>query len=104
MLSHMTLAAIRRDNLDIYKEKAMREEDKVIIQIIAEIMEVNEADMTPDLTMLELGADELDMVEITMALEHAMDAEFPDSRLLINPEKESKFTVGDVIKIASEFF
>lgn len=82
----------------------MREEDTVVMQIIAEIMEVSEADMAPDITMFELGADELDMVEITMALEQAMDIEFPDSRLLINPEKDNKFTVGDVIKIASEFY
>lgn len=82
----------------------MREEDKVVMQIIAEIMEVNEEDITTDLTMFDLGADELDMVEVTLALEQAMDIEFPDSRLLINPEKDSKFTVGDVIKIASEFY
>lgn len=82
----------------------MREEDKVVIQIIAEIMEVDEADMSPDLTLFDLGADELDMVDITLALEQAMDIEFPDSRLLINPEKDAKFTVGDVISIASEFY
>lgn len=82
----------------------MREEDTVVMQIIAEIMEVDEADMSPDLTMSELGADELDMVEVTLALEQAMDIEFPDSRLLINPEAENSFTVGDVISIASEFY
>ena len=81
----------------------MRDEDRVVMQIIAEIMEVDEADMSPDLSMYELGADELDMVEVTMALEQAMEIEFPDSRLLINPEKETKFKVADVIKIASEF-
>lgn len=82
----------------------MREEDKVVMQIIAEIMEVDEADMRPELTMHELGADELDMVEVTLALEQAMDIEFPDSRLLINPEKDAKFTVADVIQIAAEFY
>lgn len=82
----------------------MREEDQVVMQIIAEIMEVNEADMSPELTLYELGADELDMVEITLALEQAMDIEFPDSRLLINPETSNQFCVGDVIKIASEFY
>jgi acyl carrier protein len=82
----------------------MREEEKVIIQIIAEIMEVDEADMSAELTMVDLGADELDMVDITLALEQAMDIEFPDGRLLINPEKESKFTVGDIISIAAEFY
>jgi acyl carrier protein len=82
----------------------MREEDKVVMQIIAEIMEVDEADMSPDLTMHDLGADELDMVEVTLALEQAMDIEFPDSRLLINPETEIGFKVADVIQIASEFY
>jgi acyl carrier protein len=82
----------------------MREEDTVVMQIIAEIMEVDEADMSPDLTMHDLGADELDMVEVTLALEQAMDIEFPDSRLLINPEKKQNFKVGDVIRIAAEFY
>ncbi len=82
----------------------MREEDKVVIQIIAEIMEVSEADISTDLTLYDLGADELDMVDVTLALEQAMDIEFPDSRLLINPEQSSSFTIGDVIKIASEFY
>ncbi len=82
----------------------MREEDRVVMQIIAEIMEVDEADMSPDLTMYDLGADELDMVEVTLALEQAMDIEFPDSRLLINPEKDSSFKVADVISIAAEYY
>ncbi len=82
----------------------MREEDKVVMQIIAEIMEVDEADMSPDLTLYDLGADELDMVEVTLALEQAMDIEFPDSRLLINPENDSSFKVADVISIAAEYY
>jgi len=60
--------------------------------------------MSAELTLLDLGADELDMVDITLALEQAMDIEFPDSRLLINPEKNAEFTVGDIIGIASEFY
>ncbi len=82
----------------------MREEDNMVMQIIAEIMEVDVADMSSDLTLYDLGADELDMVEVTLALEQAMDIEFPDSRLLISPEKEASFTVGDVIKFASEYY
>lgn len=82
----------------------MREEDKMVMQIIADVMEVDESQMATELTLYDLGADELDMVDITLALELAMDIEFPDSRLLINPEKESGFTVGDVIGIASEFY
>ncbi len=82
----------------------MREEDRVVMQIIAEIMEVDEADITTELTLFDLGADELDMVDVTLALEQAMDIEFADGKLLINPEKDQKFTVGDVIKFASEFY
>ncbi len=82
----------------------MREEDTIVMQIIADVMEIKETDITPETSIFELGADELDMVEITMALEQAMDIEFPDSRLLINPEKEQKFLVDDVLKIASEFY
>ncbi len=36
--------------------------------------------------------------------EQAMDIEFPDSRLLVNPEKTSEFSVNDIIEIASEFY
>lgn len=82
----------------------MREEDKVVMQIIAEVMEVDETQMSTDLTFYDLGADELDMVDIMLALELAIDIEFPDSRLLINPEKDAAFTIGDVIGIASEFY
>ena len=81
----------------------MSEVEKAIMQIIAEIMEVDEADMTPDLTMYELGADELDMVEVTLSLEQTLNIQFEDSRMLINPEKKSEFKVADVIKIASDY-
>ncbi|MCP4751676.1 MAG: hypothetical protein GY866_12335 [Proteobacteria bacterium] len=82
----------------------MKEEDIIIMQIVADIMEIDEAAMTPELTMYEMGADELDMVEVTMALEQAIDVEFPDNRLLINPEKNPRFSVGDILKIAAEFY
>ena len=39
-----------------------------------------------------------------MALEQAIDIEFPDGRLLINPESEPGFSVGDILTIAAEFY
>ncbi len=82
----------------------MNEEDQIVIEIIADIMELDEGDITPELTLFDIGADELDMVEVTMALEEAMDIEFPDSQLLINPESQKGFKVDDVINIAAEYY
>ncbi len=82
----------------------MNEEDQIVIQIIADIMELDEGDISPELTLFDIGADELDMVEVTMALEEAMDIEFPDSQLLIDPEKQKNFKIDDVINIAAEFY
>jgi len=82
----------------------MSEEEKIIMQIIADILEVDAEAMTPELTLHELGADELHMVEVTMALEQAIDVIFPDNRLLINPEKDTSFTVRDVLNFAAEYF
>ncbi len=82
----------------------MREEDQIVIQIIADIMELDEGDISPELTLFDIGADELDMIEVTMALEEAMDIEFPDNQLLINPENKKDFKVDDVINIAAEFY
>ena len=73
----------------------MNKEEKIIMQIIADIIEVDSEAMSHELTFHELGADELHMVEVTMALEQAMDVSFPDNSLLINPEKDQTFTVGD---------
>lgn len=82
----------------------MNEEEKIIMQIIADIVEVDEEAMKPELTMHELGADELHMVEVTMALEQAIDVTFPDNRMLVNPDKETGFTVRDILNIAAEYF
>lgn len=82
----------------------MNEAEKIIMQMIADIVEVDEEAMSPELTLKELGADELHMVEITMALEQAIDVVLPDNRLLINPEKDTSFTVGDILSIAAEFY
>lgn len=82
----------------------MSEAEQIIMQIIADIVEVDEEAMRPDLTLHELGADELHMVEVTMALEQAIDVIFPDNRLLINPAKEISFTVGDILQITAEYY
>ncbi|NQU62685.1 MAG: hypothetical protein HQ517_00145 [SAR324 cluster bacterium] len=81
----------------------MSEEEKIIMQIIAHIVEVDEEAMSPTLTFHEMGADELHMVEVTMALERAIDIVFPDNRLLINPTQEKTVTVGDILKIVAEY-
>ena len=80
----------------------MGEEESIVRQIIAEIFEMDERDVTPDRSIFELGGDELDMVEIVMTLEEEMDIEFPDGTLLINPESNKQFSVGDVINSVSD--
>jgi len=82
----------------------MKQEELIIMQIIADIVDVDEEAMSPELTLKELGADELHMVEITMALEHAMDIRFPDNRLLINPEKEGGVKVKNILDIAAQYY
>ena len=82
----------------------MDKAELVIVEIIADILGIDAAGLTPEKTMMELGADELDMVEVTMALEQAIDIEFPDGRLLINPESEPQFSIRDLLQIAAEFY
>lgn len=82
----------------------MTREEKIIIQIIADIVGVSPNAVSSRTTLSELGADELHMVEITMALEQAIDTVFPDDRLLINPEKDPTFTIGDILNIVAEYY
>lgn len=82
----------------------MNDEEKIIMQIIADIVDVDQEAMSPELSLHELGADELHMVEVTMALEQAIDIVFPDNRLLINPEKKKDFKVRDILDIAAEYY
>jgi acyl carrier protein len=82
----------------------MTPEEEIILQIIADIVDVDLAVMSPEKTMHELGTDELHMVEITMALEQAIDVVFPDNRLLINPERHPGFCVQDILNIAAEYY
>lgn len=75
-----------------------------IVEIIADILGIDASILKPETTLAEVGADELHMVEVTMALEQAIDIEFPDGQLLKNPENEPEFSIGDILQIAAEFY
>lgn len=61
-------------------------------QIVAEQIGVNEDQLTAGARLTDdLGADSLDFVELTMALEEAFGVEIPDS------EGEKMRTFGDVL-------
>jgi len=62
-------------------------------EIIVDQLDVNIEQVVDNAKFIEdLGADSLDTVELTMALEEEFDAEIPDS------EAEKLITVGDAIK------
>lgn len=66
-------------------------------EIIAEQLGVEEDEITPDTSFMEdLGADSLDLFELTMALEEEYDTEIPAEEL------EDIETVGDVIEYLRE--
>ena len=51
-----------------------------IVTIIAEQLQIDEDQVTPDASFMDdLGADSLDTVELIMALEEEFDLEIPDS-------------------------
>ena len=53
---------------------------KRIVQIIARQLGIEEADISPQSSVVEdLGADSLDVVELVMALEEEFDLEIPDT-------------------------
>ena len=64
--------------------------------IIAEHFNINEADITAETTMEELGADSLDIVELIMGLEDEFGITFPDS------EASNIKTVADISKYVEE--
>lgn len=79
-------------NKKIKKEEIMALEDKVK-EIIAEQLEVNPEQVTPDASFTDdLGADSLDLVELVMAFEEEFGAEIPDE------DAEKLKTVKDVIE------
>ncbi len=68
-----------------------------LIEIIAEQLGADKANVTPDASfMADLGADSLDTVELVMALEEEFDLEIPDS------EAEKIQTVQDALTYLEE--
>ncbi len=62
-------------------------------KIIAEVMNVDEAEITPDTTFVDdLGADSLDVYQIIMGIEEEFDLE------ISNEEAEKIVSVGDVVE------
>ena len=62
-------------------------------KIIAEVLNVEEDDITPDTTFIDdLGADSLDVFQIIMGVEEEFEIEIP------NEEAEKIVTVGDAVE------
>ena len=62
-------------------------------KIIIEVLNVEEADVTPEATFIDdLGADSLDVFQIIMGLEEEFDIEIP------NEEAEKIVTVGVAVE------
>lgn len=71
--------------------------EKKIIELIADELAVDEAEVTPNADLShDLGADSLDAVEIIMRLEEEFDVEIHDEAA------ESVKTVADAIRIVQE--
>ena len=74
------------------ERKTIMEFEK-IQSIIAEVMNVNENDITMDTTFIDdLGADSLDVFQIIMGIEEVFNIEIP------NEEAESIVSVGDAVE------
>ena len=66
-------------------------------QIIVEVLNVDENEITMDTTFIDdLGADSLDVFQIIMGLEEEFDIEIPDA------DAEKVTTVGDVVDYIKE--
>ncbi len=64
-----------------------------IQQIIAEVLNVNADEITPETTFVDdLGADSLDIFQIVMGIEEEFDIEIPTE------EVEKIVTVGDAVE------
>ena len=79
------------------KEFPKPKTEKRVIDIIAQELwlDENEVKLKSNITQ-DLGADDLDMIELIMALEKEFDITIPDK------EVEKMTTVGDVIKYINE--
>ena len=75
----------------------MSEVQEKVVKVIVDKLGINEESVTPEATLVgDLGADSLDTVEISMALE----AEFGLDKL---EEEAEKFqTVGDIVAYIEE--
>lgn len=66
-------------------------DESVVMNVIAEQMNISANTLTPDTVFADLGADSLDLFQIISALEEAFDMEFE------NDEAEKIKTIGDAI-------
>ena len=67
-------------------------EFKKIREIIAEVLNINEDEITMESTFIDdLGADSLDIFQIVMGIEEAFDIEIP------NEDAEKIVSVGDAV-------
>lgn len=60
--------------------------------IIVEQLNVDEEEVTPEASFVDLGADSLDVVELVMALEEEFELEIPDE------DAEKIQTVGEAVR------
>lgn len=68
-------------------------EFKKIREIIAEVLNINEDEITMESTFIDdLGADSLDIFQIVMGIEEAFDIEIP------NEDAEKIVSVGDAVE------
>ncbi len=66
-------------------------DESVVMNVIAEQLNIGAETLTPDTVFADLGADSLDLFQIISALEEAFDMEFD------NDEAEKIKTVGDAM-------
>ncbi|WP_312059732.1 acyl carrier protein [Anaerotignum sp.] len=66
-------------------------DESVVMNVIAEQMNISADTLTPDTVFADLGTDSLDLFQIISALEEAFDMEFE------NDEAEKIKTIGDAI-------
>jgi len=65
-------------------------------KVVAEQLDRNPDEVTPEASFEDLGADSLDMVELTMAFEEEFDIEIPDE------DAEKIRTVQDAVSYLEE--
>ena len=68
-----------------------------ISEIIAESLELSVDNISPETTPAELGLDSIDLVDLVMEIEEALDISIPDE------EFETIRTVSDIVNIIENF-